>query len=150
MEILLLPKEYFFYKIEKIYYSRIIFNGQNCIIGTPFFYLFHTMFDKEERMLRFYPKNLEHIEKREEKEGALVIPIEFINMQNTDDKNRLLVAKVKIGTPSKEFKLLLDSTSNMTWVASKGSNDEFPINNHYESDLSTTDEKINKQFTILL
>ena len=75
-------------------------------------------------------------------------------MQNTMDepiivdKNRLLVAKVKIGTPSKEFKLLLDSTSNMTWLASKGSNDEFPINNHYEPDLSTTDEKINKQFQI--
>ena len=84
----------------------------------------------------------------------LEIPMEFANMQNTMDesiivdKNRLLVAKVKIGTPSKEFKLLLDSTSNMTWLASKGSNDEFPINNHYEPDLSTTNEKINKQFQI--
>ena len=37
----ILPKDYMFYKIEEIYYSRIIFNGQNCIIGTPFFSLYH-------------------------------------------------------------------------------------------------------------
>ena len=44
-----LPNENMFYKIEEIYYSKILFNGQKCIIGTPFFSLYHTMFGTEEK-----------------------------------------------------------------------------------------------------
>ena len=66
----LLTKDYIFYEKENVYYSKIIFNGENGIIGTPFFSIFHTMFDKEKKMLRFYPKSPEYIERGdiEEKE----------------------------------------------------------------------------------
>ena len=61
----ILPKEHIFYKLKDVYYSKVIFQGENGIIGTPFFSLFHTMFDKEKKMLRFYPKKTELIERGE-------------------------------------------------------------------------------------
>ena len=87
----------------------------------------------------------------------LEIPIEFINVENDQnttnesniiDNNRLLVAKVKVGTSSQELNLLLDTTSSITWVVLEGSNDEFLINNHYDPKKSETSEKIDKQFEI--
>lgn len=68
-QLFILPKEFIFEKIEDIYYSKIICNGNNVIIGTPFFSLFHTMFDKENKMLRFYPKNEKYIERGKIEEG---------------------------------------------------------------------------------
>jgi len=74
-QMFILPKKYIFYKQEEVFYSDLIFQGDNGIIGNPFFYLFHTLFDKEKKMLRFYPKNTEfietgEIEEKEEDEGG--------------------------------------------------------------------------------
>ncbi len=67
----ILPKKYIFYKQGEIFYSELIFQGDKGIIGVPFFSLFHTLFDKEKKVLRFYPNNFEYIERGEieEKEG---------------------------------------------------------------------------------
>lgn len=62
-QMFIIPKEFAFYQHFGISYSKIIFQGENAIIGTPFFILFHTLFDKEKKMLRFYPKQSEWIER---------------------------------------------------------------------------------------
>ena len=70
-QMFILPKKYIFYKQGEIFYSELIFQGDKGIIGVPFFSLFHTLFNKEKKVLRFYPNNFEYIERGEieEKEG---------------------------------------------------------------------------------
>ena len=63
-------------------------------------------------------------------------------------ENKFLVARVKICSNDQEFKLILDSTSPLSWVALKDSKDEFIINNHYNPSESSTSKKIDKKFEI--
>ena len=59
-KILIVPSDYTFYELPSgFYYSRILFSNNNKInniIGTPFFLAFHTLFDKENESLHFYPE----------------------------------------------------------------------------------------------
>lgn len=57
--ILIVPKIYTFYRgKDNIYYSKVIFSEREIyIIGTPFFLAFHTLFDKTNEKLHFYPEN---------------------------------------------------------------------------------------------
>ena len=64
--ILRIPKHYFFAQADNFYVvSRVIFAKMDFyIIGTPFFFTFHTLFDKEGEKLHFYPENNEYLIKR--------------------------------------------------------------------------------------
>lgn len=64
--ILIVPKNYCFYRgKDNIFYSRILFLEQNIyIIGTPFFFAFHTLFDKKNEKLHFYPENPAYLIKK--------------------------------------------------------------------------------------
>ena len=55
---LIIPKEYGFgpIKIDNKYVkSVVVFNGELSIIGSVFFFLFHTLFDSEKNEMKFYP-----------------------------------------------------------------------------------------------
>ena len=62
--ILIVPKENSFYKSKDYFISLIYFwDLKVYTIGTPFFLTFHTLFDKENELLHFYPENDEYIKK---------------------------------------------------------------------------------------
>ena len=61
--VLIVPKDIGFYRaFRNLYYSRVLFAQGNFIIGSPFFTTFHTLFDKENEKLHFYPENPKYIE----------------------------------------------------------------------------------------
>lgn len=64
--ILVIPKFYFFAQTDNIYVvSRVLFAKMDFyIIGTPFFFTFHTLFDKESERLHFYPEIDEYLIKK--------------------------------------------------------------------------------------
>ena len=64
--ILKVPKFYFFIQANnQNVVSRILFKRMDFyIIGSPFFFTFHTLFDKESERLHFYPENNEYLIKR--------------------------------------------------------------------------------------
>ena len=64
--ILKVPKYFFFVQADNLYViSRVLFARMDFyIIGTPFFFTFHTLFDKESERLHFYPENNENLIKR--------------------------------------------------------------------------------------
>ena len=72
----ILSKDLFFYKYENYdeyphyttYYSKIIFYEDKCILGMPFFSAFHTLFDKDNEKMHFYPEKDNTIQKYKEKE----------------------------------------------------------------------------------
>ena len=62
---LILPKHYSFYQDNQNFYSYFLFTKKKLyIIGTPFFFAFHTLFDKESERLHFYPENNEYLIKK--------------------------------------------------------------------------------------
>ena len=62
--VLTVPHQYSFYDVGQYSYSRIIFKKYDYyIIGSPFFFAFHTLFDEEEGNLYFHPENLKYLEK---------------------------------------------------------------------------------------
>lgn len=63
--ILIVPKYYAFVKMNNgIFYSKVVFFESNVyVIGTPFLFAFHTLFDKENNVLQFYPERPEFLEK---------------------------------------------------------------------------------------
>ena len=53
-----IPSQYIFYQVDQFYIPRILFSRMDYyIIGSPFFFTFHTLFDKESNQLHFYPQN---------------------------------------------------------------------------------------------
>ena len=60
----ILPKEYCFQKILLDYYSTIVFVSSSdfFIMGSPFFFAFHTLFDQESNILNFYPKESSNLQ----------------------------------------------------------------------------------------
>ena len=75
--ILKIPKFFLFAQIDNFHViSRFYFKRMDFyIIGTPFFFTFHTLFDKESERLHFYPENDEYLIKRnylflEDKKGT--------------------------------------------------------------------------------
>ena len=61
--ILTVPHQYSFYSVNQYSYSRIIFKKYDYyIIGSPFFFAFHTLFDEEEGNLYFHPENIKYLE----------------------------------------------------------------------------------------
>ena len=66
--ILTIPAKYIFELSETNYYARIYFvrNAETFIIGSPFLFAYHTLFDGDNQKLHFYP-NFE--EKNDEKEN---------------------------------------------------------------------------------
>lgn len=65
-QILLVPKTYGYLKDSRgFFYSKVIFVKSNFfIIGSPFFFAFHTLFDRENSKLHFYPENAAYIQKK--------------------------------------------------------------------------------------
>ena len=66
--VFIIPKDLIFYPSGSYYYSRVVFAdnsfvGGAYIIGNPFFLLFHTLFDKDNEKLHFYPIYKELLEK---------------------------------------------------------------------------------------
>ena len=63
----ILPNEYGYYIKNKIAYSRIIFidnkneDGNVFIIGSPFFLIFHVLFDADSKELHFYSENTNYL-----------------------------------------------------------------------------------------
>ena len=58
-----IPKDLIFYEAyNNYYYSRLVFSDDMYIIGNPFFLIFHTLFDKENEKLYFYPENHKFLE----------------------------------------------------------------------------------------
>ena len=63
----ILPSEYFFYFTKNIGFSKIMFqdsfdfNNEVFIIGSPFFMLFHILFDSYSKELHFYPEKSEFL-----------------------------------------------------------------------------------------
>jgi hypothetical protein len=62
--VLTVPHQYSFYSVNSQYsYSRIIFKKFDYyIIGSPFFFAFHTLFDEEGGNLYFHPENIKYLE----------------------------------------------------------------------------------------
>ena len=58
-----ITKDYAFYKSGILQYSNILFvdSSQMYIMGTPFFFAFHTLFDQESSNLNFYPKESSYL-----------------------------------------------------------------------------------------
>ena len=63
--ILIVPKIYTFYRTKDgLFYSKVLFvENEVYIIGSPFFFAFHTLFDRENEKLHFYPENPAYVEK---------------------------------------------------------------------------------------
>ena len=63
--ILIVPKIYTFFKAKDgLFYSKVLFvENEVYIIGSPFFFAFHTLFDRDSEKLHFYPENAAYVEK---------------------------------------------------------------------------------------
>ena len=64
-------------------------------------------------------------------------------------KNSLLITKLKIGSNNQEFNLILDTRSYMSWIPLINSKDNYPLNNHYNPQISSTSKNIGKKFYII-
>lgn len=64
--ILIVPKYYAFSEMSNgLFYSRVIFlESNNYIMGIPFLHAFHTLFNKENEVLQFYPQEPEFLEEK--------------------------------------------------------------------------------------
>jgi len=62
--VLTIPYEYSFYNVNNKYaYSRVIFKKYDIyIIGSPFFFAFHTLFDQDAGNLYFHPENKKYLD----------------------------------------------------------------------------------------
>jgi hypothetical protein len=60
--------------------------------------------------------------------------------------NRLFLASLTIGSNNQPFNLLLDTGSDIVWVAKKGSYDISPITHHYNPSSSTTSKFTGRAF----
>ena len=56
---LTIPSNYIFTLKEEYHYSNIYFNKDKiyCVLGAPFFFAFHTLFDRDNEQIHFYPNN---------------------------------------------------------------------------------------------
>ena len=94
---LILPSHYLFYRVYQYAYSRVYFAKMEFyIIGSPFFFAFHTLFDKESEKLHFYPENNENLIKR----NYLDLDMEEEKIEKTDkffDKYNILNLCIIIG-----------------------------------------------------
>ena len=62
--ILIVPKNYAFVRVNSVFYSKVVFvESDRYIMGTPFLFAFHTLFDKENEVLQFYPERPEFLQK---------------------------------------------------------------------------------------
>lgn len=60
---LTIPFRYLYYKNGDYYYSRIQFLTSNTyILGSPFFFTYHTLFDRDNGKLHFYPHNAKSLQ----------------------------------------------------------------------------------------
>ena len=60
-----IPSQYIFYQSGQFFVPRILFSTmQYYIVGTPFFFVFHTLFDRESNQLHFYPQNGAYLQKK--------------------------------------------------------------------------------------
>ena len=74
-----IPSQYIFYQSGQFFISRILFSTMDYyIIGSPFFFTFHTLFDRESNQLHFYPQNDAYLQKKT-----------FVEL-NLDEKNQNL------------------------------------------------------------
>ena len=60
----------------------------------------------------------------------------------------LFIARIKLGSGKKEFRLLLDTGSTLLWVAKNGCTGDDSIENKYNPDESTTSENTGQYFEI--
>ena len=74
----ILPKDYCFIRYFPYYYSTIIFVSSSdfFIMGSPFFFAFHTLFDQESNILNFYPKESSNLQEgsfitEDDKKGSI-------------------------------------------------------------------------------
>jgi hypothetical protein len=58
-----IPGDFVFYQVQQYLSTKLLFTKDNFIIGTPFFFAFHTLFDEENKELKFYPMKKEYLEK---------------------------------------------------------------------------------------
>ena len=77
--VLIVPSGLTFYKTYNGYLSRVVFNGDYYIIGSPFFLAFHTLFDKENEELHFYPEDISFLEKGSSF-GTIIVVIVVISV----------------------------------------------------------------------
>ena len=58
-DILIIPKDIIYYKgKDNLYNSKVVFTDEYFyLIGTPFFLVYHTLFDRENQKMHFYPLN---------------------------------------------------------------------------------------------
>ena len=67
------------YPTSTTYYSKIVFFEDKCILGMPFFSVFHTLFDKDNEKIHFYSEKDGYIQKYKEiKENKE--PIDYIKI----------------------------------------------------------------------
>ena len=60
-----IPSDYIFYQSGQFFVPRILFSTMDYyIVGSPFFFTFHTLFDKESNQLHFYPQNDAYLQKK--------------------------------------------------------------------------------------
>ena len=75
-----IPSQYIFYQANQSFMPRILFSRMDYyIIGSPFFFTYHTLFDKESNQLHFYPQNGAYLQKTNN----------FVEL-NSDEKNENL------------------------------------------------------------
>ena len=93
----IIPKDLLFYENNNKYYSRLIFSEDMYIIGNPFFLIFHTLFDRENEKMYFYPENHKFIEKDpEEEETDTEIDPEKDIEEDRDDSGDSNILKIII------------------------------------------------------
>ena len=58
-----IPGDFVFYQVQQYLSTRLIFSKGSFILGTPFFFAFHTLFDEENKELKFYPMKSDYLDK---------------------------------------------------------------------------------------
>ena len=72
-----IPSQYTFYQSGEFFLSRILFYKMDYyLVGSPFFFVFHTLFDRESNQLHFYPQNGAYLQKKSD-----VVEINFNEKQ---------------------------------------------------------------------
>ena len=116
--ILTIPAKYIFELSETNHYARIYFTRSEelYVIGSPFLFAYHTLFDSENEKLHFYPNFKSKVDEKENKEEEDEKENEKENEKETEKEKEKEDQKEDIKEDEKETEKETENKKNLNYT----------------------------------